>query len=129
MRIVKQQAHGNAAQLGVLVLAQLFIERVVYPAIAVLHLAGDGEFVILLRQALAVLLHDLANRYPAYDRGCQCQTFEHGDSFRDKKKRTRTDVVEVRCEWLMGMGCGALVPASSDYCCTRNRRLPGLVSE
>ena len=118
IRIVKQQSHRNAAQLGALVLAQLFIQRMVDPAIAPLHLAGDGELVIFLRQPLAVSLHHLPNRNPANDRRRQCQTFEHDDSFhRHKKKRTCTVVVQVRCGLVDGI-----------YCCTKNRRLPGFVS-
>ncbi|MCB1974380.1 MAG: hypothetical protein KDE65_07945 [Burkholderiaceae bacterium] len=38
------------------------------------ELAGDGELVIFLRQALAVSFHYFANRNPANDRWRQCQT-------------------------------------------------------
>lgn len=50
------------------------------PVVLALYLRGNGELVILLRQALAVLLDDFTDGNPSeYGRG-DCQTFEYGVS-------------------------------------------------
>jgi len=45
-----------------------------------LHLRGDGELIVFLRQALAVLLDDLADGNPPEHRRGNGQAFEHGGS-------------------------------------------------
>jgi len=86
LRLVKQQPYRNAAQLVVLALAQLIIERMQQPAVFALHLGGDGELIILFRQALAVFLDDLADGNPPEHRRGDSQTFEHGCSPGNEKR-------------------------------------------
>ena len=58
--------------------AQDAIKRMQHPAMAVLHLGGDGEFVVFLGQAHAIALYDAANRYPAHNGRGHHQSFDHG---------------------------------------------------
>ncbi|EXU78511.1 hypothetical protein AX13_12330 [Comamonas aquatica DA1877] len=44
---------------------------------ALLDLGGDGEFIVFLWQALAILFHDFANRNSANDGRGNHQTFDH----------------------------------------------------
>src|SRR5690606_15734781 len=53
-RIVKQQPNRDRTQLAARFLTQGFIQGVENPALTVLDLAGQGELVVFLRQALAV---------------------------------------------------------------------------
>ena len=67
---VEQQADRNAAQLAVLTIAQFFVEWMQQPAVTALDLRRDGELIVLLWQALAVFLDDLADgNAPEYRRG------------------------------------------------------------
>jgi len=86
LRFVEQQPYRNAAQLVVLALAQLIVERMHKPALAALYLRGDRELVILFRKALAVLLDDFADGNPPEHRRGDSQTFEHGGSPGNEKR-------------------------------------------
>src|SRR5690606_30438190 len=108
-RFVEQQAHWNAAQLVVLALAQLVIEWVQQPAVLALYLGGDGELVILLRQALAVLLDDLADGDASEHRRCDSQTFEHDGSPENEKKASHAALTA----WT-GQGEGGVMETRSE---------------
>ncbi|MMZ71605.1 hypothetical protein D1872_350800 [compost metagenome] len=51
-------------------IAQFFVEWMQQPAVTALDLRSDGELIVFLRQALAILLDDLADgNAPKYRRG------------------------------------------------------------
>ena len=80
IRLVEQQADRDAPDLAALSLAQLLVEGMQQPAVPPLHLRGDGELIVLLRQTLAVLLDDLADGNPTeYPRG-DSKAYEHDGS-------------------------------------------------
>src|SRR3546814_6868266 len=62
-RVVEHEMHRNRPELAACFFAERFVHRMQHPTIPVLHLAGQGELVILLRQALAIAFDHAADRY------------------------------------------------------------------
>src|SRR3546814_16987584 len=72
--------------------------------IPVLHLAGQGELVILLRQALAIAFDHAADRYPPDNGRGDRKTFQHVDVLscwrRSEERRVGKECVSTcRSRW------------------------------
>src|SRR3546814_1426421 len=67
--------------------------------IPVLHLAGQGELVILLRQALAIAFDHAADRYPPDNGRGDRQTFQHVDVLSCWRRAIQIDATRIgsRC--------------------------------
>jgi hypothetical protein len=79
--IVKEQSHRNTSKFSARCCTQCFIDWVGDPAIFGPDLAGEGEFVILCREAFAIFLHHPTDGDSANHRGSYGQSFEHDRSF------------------------------------------------
>jgi hypothetical protein len=70
-------------------LAQRFIQRMGYPTVPTLNLGGDGELVIFLWKAFAVLFNSFTDGNPAQYGRSNCETFDHGEFPLMKNKNPR----------------------------------------
>jgi hypothetical protein len=83
--VIEQQPHWNGPEFLAGFVSCRFSEELVqwvqHPAVLVLHLAGQGEFIVFFWKSFAVAFYDFADR-DATDRWWrERQSLEHGVSF------------------------------------------------